>query len=69
MSSTVLPRRLRSTWLILLARLPMKMIQAYRRRQETQSLHRLPDHLLRDIGIGRSQIDHVVENGRFPREM
>lgn len=65
MSSTVLPRSLRHTWLILLGRFLMKMIGAYRRRRATQALHQLPDHLLRDIGVSRGQIEHIVEKGRF----
>lgn len=65
MSSTVLPRHLRQTWLILLGRLAMTTIRAFRRRRATYALHQLPDHLLRDIGISRGEIDHAVRRGRF----
>jgi len=65
MSSNVLPRRLRGTWLILLGSALRKMIEAQRRRRAMTSLHQLPDHMLRDIGISRSQITSVVEKGRF----
>jgi uncharacterized protein YjiS (DUF1127 family) len=68
MSSTVLPRSLRHTWLILLGRLLMKMVRAHQRRRVTGALHQLPDHMLRDIGISRSQIDHAVEKGRFDED-
>jgi uncharacterized protein YjiS (DUF1127 family) len=65
MSSNVLPRHLRSTWLILLGGVIHKIVQAHRRRRAAATLHQLPDHLLRDIGISRSQITRAVDKGHF----
>ena len=40
--------------------------RARRRREdvEAQQLARLDDHLLRDIGIDRADIDNVIRHGR-----
>lgn len=65
MSSTVLPRRKSGTWLVLLGHALAKMINAYRRHQAARALHQLPDHMLRDIGISRSEIEYTVDKGRF----
>jgi uncharacterized protein YjiS (DUF1127 family) len=35
-----------------------------RRRQGQRALAELPDHLLRDIGLTRGEIDHAVTHGR-----
>nr|WP_298681836.1 DUF1127 domain-containing protein [uncultured Dongia sp.] len=65
MSSNVLPRRLRSTWLVLLSGVVRKIVDAHRRRRAVATLHQLPDHMLRDIGISRSQITRAVDTGHF----
>jgi uncharacterized protein YjiS (DUF1127 family) len=45
-----------------------RMIQAIRRHAEIararRHLEALPDHMLRDIGIGRSEIGSAVSHGR-----
>ena len=33
---------------------------AMRMRSDRAALHAMPDHLLKDIGIGRSQIEHYT---------
>ncbi|MDX8449425.1 DUF1127 domain-containing protein [Mesorhizobium captivum] len=34
--------------------------RALKMRSERAALHEMPDYLLKDIGIGRSEIDHVT---------
>jgi len=65
MSSTVLPRHMRSTWLIQLGRMTINLVHAYRRQRAVTALSHLSDHQLRDIGVSRSQIEHAVRHGRF----
>ena len=38
--------------------------RSYRIRQDRRVLQAMPDHLLRDLGISRSEIDSVTEFGR-----
>jgi uncharacterized protein YjiS (DUF1127 family) len=41
-----------------------RAIAWFRLRSCSRQLHRLPDHLLRDIGISRAEIGYVVRYGR-----
>jgi uncharacterized protein YjiS (DUF1127 family) len=41
-----------------------RAIAWFRLRSCISQLHMLPDHLLRDIGISRSEIDFVISHGR-----
>jgi uncharacterized protein YjiS (DUF1127 family) len=56
---------MRRTWLALFGAFIMKTVHAYQRRRATSALDQLPDHMLRDIGISRGQIERVVAKGRF----
>ncbi|WP_167392220.1 DUF1127 domain-containing protein [Mesorhizobium sophorae] len=38
------------------------VFHALKIRSERAALHGMPDHLLKDIGIGRSEINHVTSN-------
>ena len=67
MTSTVLPRHMRRTWLIGLGAWLRRLMDAYRQRQDTARLESLSDHMLRDIGISRSEIGRVVRDGRHDR--
>jgi uncharacterized protein YjiS (DUF1127 family) len=67
MTSTVLPRRIRRTWLIGLGSLLRELIEAHRRRRDVAQLESLPDYMLRDIGISRSEIGRTVRDGRDDR--
>lgn len=40
---------------------------ARERRQASSALYNLSDHQLRDIGVSRAEIEHVVRHGR-PRD-
>ena len=42
----------------------LDLIEDYRARQAAHELAKLDDRLLRDIGIDRGQIEHVVRFGR-----
>ncbi|MFN4142635.1 DUF1127 domain-containing protein [Aestuariivirga sp.] len=39
----------------------------FRLRRCRAQLSRLSDHMLRDIGLSRCEIDHAILRGRFPR--
>lgn len=43
-----------------------RMSRRMRVWRDRRALHELPDYLLHDIGISRSEIDYAVENGRRP---
>lgn len=45
-----------------LARLARAASAAYRLRQARRQLHALDDHLLSDAGIGRHEIDAVIDD-------
>jgi len=64
MTSTVLPRHLRRTWFIGLGSWLRQMIAGHRRRRDVARLESLSDHMLRDIGISRSEIGRAVRHGR-----
>ena len=38
--------------------------RAVRKWRDREHLHRLPDHLLKDMGISRSEIEHAIAFGR-----
>ncbi|MBK8159295.1 MAG: DUF1127 domain-containing protein [Rhodospirillaceae bacterium] len=58
---------MRRTWLIGLGTWLRRLIEAHRRRRDVARLESLPDHMLRDIGISRSEIDRSVREGRDNR--
>jgi uncharacterized protein YjiS (DUF1127 family) len=45
-----------------------RAIAWFRLRSCSRQLHMLPDHLLRDIGISRADIESVIRHGRLPGE-
>jgi uncharacterized protein YjiS (DUF1127 family) len=42
------------------------LARSYRIRQDRRALQSMPDHMLRDIGVSRSEIDSVLRYGRSP---
>jgi uncharacterized protein YjiS (DUF1127 family) len=44
-----------------------ELIEAHRRRRDVAQLESLPDYMLRDIGISRSEIGRTVRDGRDDR--
>lgn len=48
----------------LLGRLADAVARAYRARRDTRQLMALSDHMLRDLGLGRSEVGHAVRFGR-----
>ena len=60
----------RDLWARLTARIARFVevgIQEYHARSAMRRLREFDDQLLRDIGVGRSEIECVVRNGRPPR--
>ena len=60
----------RELWARLVARMACFLeaaIQEYHVRSGMRRLRGVDDHLLRDIGVGRSEIERVVRNGRPSR--
>ncbi|WP_188852399.1 DUF1127 domain-containing protein [Aureimonas glaciei] len=45
-----------------------RFCRGLRARQAVRELAALDDHMLRDIGLLRTDIEHVVQTGRFPGE-
>jgi uncharacterized protein YjiS (DUF1127 family) len=64
MSATTLAARAdvsgRATRPNLLRRLVAYIVRAYRIRTQRRILNQIPDHMLRDIGLYRSEIDYVA---------
>ena len=50
-----------------IARFVEAAIQEYHARGAMRRLREFDDQLLRDIGVGRSEIERVVRSGRPPR--
>jgi uncharacterized protein YjiS (DUF1127 family) len=48
----------------LVGRLTGAIARAYRARRDTRQLMALSDHMLRDMGLGRSEVGHAVRFGR-----
>lgn len=69
MSTTYLIARRRRAARIfrLFATLAAYVRRARERRQASNALYNLSDHQLRDIGVSRAEIDHVIRHGR-PRD-
>ncbi|WP_374377609.1 DUF1127 domain-containing protein [Dongia sp.] len=64
----IAPRRRRAARLLgLFAALATYLARARERRQASNALYNLSDHQLRDIGVSRAEIDHVIRHGR-PRD-
>jgi uncharacterized protein YjiS (DUF1127 family) len=49
-----------------IARLLSTAIQEYQARRAIRRLMEFDDRLLRDIGVGRGEIERVVRSGRLP---
>ncbi|WP_374653042.1 DUF1127 domain-containing protein [Dongia sp.] len=58
-------RRRAARTLSLLGAVVARISRAIERRRAVTALSHLSDHQLRDIGISRTEIDHVVDRGRF----
>lgn len=47
---------------------PVQLLRAFhmvhQRRAAIRQMYDLDDHMLRDVGLGRSEIEHVVRFGR-----
>jgi len=49
----------------LLGRLVARWLSRQRLRRDQSWLQRQPDYMLRDIGIGRSEIESIIRKGRY----
>ena len=66
LSSTLIwPRAVATSRILFAGMMVWRSLRRRRRiRADRRLLHSMPDHLLADIGMSRSQIDHHVVNGR-----
>ncbi|SKA34392.1 DUF1127 domain-containing protein [Consotaella salsifontis] len=54
---------LAGAWFAAVSRLMNRLIRAETNRRGRRALHELPDYLLRDLGLSRSEIDIAVSKG------
>lgn len=62
--SRSLPQRNDAAWVLAILKLAHETLKAWRIRRATEKLQGLDDRMLRDIGIGRADIDRAVRHGR-----